>query len=323
MSQRRMPLRTRLFTTLSAPFGSPVHDMDPAEFPALRRRRARVQRSRVARLVVGSPAHGCRIEDQVVAIGGNSLRLRVYRPDDAADRLPCVMAFHGGGFALGDPEQTEWLCSEVAVRCGAVVVSAEYRLAPEHPYPAAVEDACAATAWAYENAAVLGADPLRMAVMGESAAGTLAAIVAIKARDAGAPELGKQILLYPAVDMSETFDSERRYASGPVITSAQMKAFSRLYLGGADGVDPVASPLRTADLRGVAPALVQTAEHDPLRDNGARYVDALRSADVPVRYTSYRGAVHGYLNMPGVVPAARQALQEIVDELDATFSRQR
>lgn len=323
MSRRRMPLRTRLFTSLSAPLSSPVHDMDPADLPGLRRRRARVQRSRVAQLVVGRPARGCRIEDRAVAISGNSLRLRIYRPGVESTRLPCVVAFHGGGFALGDPEQADWLCSEVAVRCGVLVVSVEYRLAPEHPYPAAVEDACAATAWAYENAADLGADPERMAVMGESAGGTLAAVVAIKARDAGALKLCKQVLLYPAVDMSATFDSERRYASGPVITSVQMKAFSRLYLGGADGADPVASPLRTADLSGVAPALIQTAEHDPLRDNGARYSDALKAAGVPVRYTTYCGAVHGYLNMPGVVPAARHALQEVVDELDAAFGERR
>ncbi|MDN5853302.1 MAG: alpha/beta hydrolase [Actinomycetia bacterium] len=318
-----MPLRTRLFTTLSAPLGSPVHEMDPAELPGMRKRRARVQHSRAAQLFVGRPAHGCRIEDRTVSIRGNSLRLRIYRPSVDADRLPCVIAFHGGGFTLGDPEQAEWLCSEVAVRARVVVVSVDYRLAPEHPYPAAVEDACAATAWAYENAAEIDVDPQRMAVMGESAGGTLAAVVAIKARAAGAPELRTQILLYPAVEMTETFDSERQYAAGPIITSVQMKAFSRLYLGGADGGDPVASPLRTADLSGVAPALVQTAEHDPLRDNGARYAEALKTAGVPVRYTNYRGAVHGYLNMPGVVPAARQALQEIVDELRAALGEHR
>lgn len=323
MSRRRMPLRTRLFTRLSAPFGSPVHAMDPAGLPGLRERRARVQRSRVARLIVGEPARDCRIEDRVISIDGDSLRLRTYRPSGDSIGLPCVVAFHGGGFALGDPEQAEWLCSEVAVRAHAVVISVDYRLAPEYPYPAAVEDACAATAWVYENAAAIGADSQRMAVMGESAGGTLAAVVAIKARDVGAPKLCSQLLLYPAVEMTETFDSERQYARGPIITSAQMKGFSRLYLGGADGADPVASPLRTADLAGVAPALVQTAEHDPLRDNGARYAEVLASAGVPVRYTCYRGAVHGYLNMPGVVPAAHQALAEVVDALSAAFETPR
>ena len=129
-----------------------------------------------------------------------------------------------------------------------------------------------------------------------------------------------QALLYPAVDMTETFDSERRHAAGPIITSAQMNGFSRMYLGGADGSDPVASPLRTPDLTGVAPALIQTAEYDPLRDNGHQYAEALRRAGVPVRYTCYRGAVHGYLNMPGVVPAAHQAIDEVASELRAALS---
>ena len=245
--------------------------------------------------------------------------MRIYRPAGAEGVLPGVIAFHGGGFVLGDPEQAEWLCSEVAVRVGAVVVSADYRLAPEHPYPAAVEDAWDTTRWAYESAAELGIDADRLAVMGESAGGTLAAVAAIRARDSGMPRLRMQALLYPAVDMSATFDSERRNAAGPVITSAQMKGFSRLYLGGADGSDPIASPLRTTDLGGLAPALIQTAEHDPLADNGRHYATALRDAGVPVRYTNYRGAVHGYLNMPGVVPAARQAIDEIAGEFTRAF----
>lgn len=294
--------------------------MEPDDLPELRDRRARVQRARITRLIVGRSARGCRIDDRAVSLSGTERRLRIYRPEHQDGLLPCAIAFHGGGFALGDPEQADWVCSEVAVRARVVVISVDYRLAPEHPYPAAVDDAWAATLWAYENASDIDADRTRMAVMGESAGGTLAAVVAIKARDAGAPRLSRQLLLYPAVEMTDTFDSERRYARGPIITSAQMKGFSRLYLGGADGADPIASPLRTADLRGVAPALIQTAEHDPLRDNGAKYAAALDAARVPMRYTCYRGAVHGYLNMPGLVPAARQALDEIVDELAAGFT---
>ncbi|UYM04119.1 alpha/beta hydrolase [Solicola gregarius] len=312
---RGIPLRTRVFTGLTGRLGTPIDSMDPADLPALRRRRARVQRSRLARLVVGRPAAGCEIADRTVSFGANALRMRVYRPAGATGSLPGVVAFHGGGFVLGDPEQAEWLCSQVAVRTRAVVVSAEYRLAPEHPYPAAIDDAWSATRWAYDNADELDIDRDRFAIMGESAGGTLAAVVAIKARDAGGPRLRAQALLYPAVEMTETFDSERRNAAGPIVTSAQLKGFSRMYLAGADGSDPLASPLRTPDLAGVAPALIQTAEYDPLRDNGSRYAAALRHAGVPVRYTCYRGAVHGYLNMPGVVPAAQQAIGEVEREL--------
>lgn len=316
----RIPLRTRLFTGLTGRLGTPIDTMDPADLPALRRRRARVQRSRIARLVVGRPAAGCEIADRTVSFGSRTLRMRIYRPADAAGPLPGVIAFHGGGFVLGDPEQAEWLCSQLAVRTGSVVVSAEYRLAPEHPYPAAIEDAWEATRWAYDSARELDIDRDRLAVMGESAGGTLAAVVAIRARDAATIHLRAQVLLYPAVEMTETFESERRHAAGPIITSAQMKGFSRMYLGDADGADPLASPLRTPDLTGVAPALIQTAEYDPLCDNGRQYAEVLRAAGVPVRYTCYRGAVHGYLNMPGVVPAAHQAIDEVARELGRALS---
>ena len=296
----RMPLRTRVFTTLTRRLGTPIDTMDPAELPALRRRRARVQRSALARLVVGRPAEGCEIADRTISLGAHTLRMRLYRPTGVEGALPGVIAFHGGGFVLGEPEQAEWLCSHVAVRAEAVVVSAEYRLAPEHPYPAAIDDAWEIARWAHSSATEIGIDGGRLAVMGESAGGTLAAVVAIRARDAGTPPLRMQALLYPAVDMIATFDSERTHASGPIITSAQMKGFARLYLGGADGSDPLASPLRTSDLSGVAPALIQTAEYDPLRDNGFKYAAALGEAGVPARYTSYRGAVHPFLLPAGL-----------------------
>ncbi|MGH3360582.1 MAG: alpha/beta hydrolase [Nocardioidaceae bacterium] len=310
-----MAFRTRVYARLSRPLLSPVHTMDVAGLPALRRRRARVQRSLLASPAVGRPSPDCHIDDVVAPVAGTDLRLRVYRPDDAGPGLPCVVAFHGGGFVLGTPEEVDWLCSAVSVRTRAVVVSPAYRLAPEHPYPAAVTDAWAATRWVHRHPDRFGIDRDRMAVMGESAGGTLAAVVALRARDAGWPGLRMQALLYPAVDLLETFESQRRYADGPVLTSAQLDGFSRLYLGGADGSERDASPLRADDLSGVAPALVLTAEHDPLRDHGARYADALAAAGVPTRHTRYRGAVHGFLALPGLVPAARQALVEIVHEL--------
>lgn len=321
--RRRMALRTRVFGALTSPFLSPVETIDPAELPALRRRRARLHRSRLAGLVVGRPHPDCSIDDLYVPLAGGEMRLRVYRPADATGPLGCIVAFHGGGFVLGSPEEVAWLCSEVSVGTGAAVVSVAYRLAPEHPYPAAVDDCWEVTRWVATRPAVLGIDPDRIAVMGDSAGGTLAAVVALRARDAGGPPLRMQALLYPAADMVETFDSERRYARGPILTSGQLKGFARLYLGDSDGAEPYASPLRAADLTGLAPALVQTAEHDPLSDNGIRYAQALTAAGVRTRHTHYRGAVHGFLGLPGVVPAARQAVAEIVYTLAAALRPER
>lgn len=226
------------------------------------------------------------------------------------------MSFHGGGFVFGAPEDADWLCSQVCVRTRATIVSVDYRLAPEHPYPAAVTDCWEATRWACQNPQALGIDPERIVVMGESAGGTLAAVTALRARDAGTPRIALQVLAYPAVEMLHTFESERRHARGPIVTSAQLKGFARLYLADADGTEPSASPLRADDLRGVAPALILTAEHDPLSDHGVRYASALTRDGVPNRHRRYLGAVHGFLDMPGVVPAAHMAVGEIAERID-------
>jgi acetyl esterase len=191
-------------------------------------------------------------------------------------------------------------------------------MAPEHPYPTPGDDCYAATVWAVEHADELGADPSRVAVMGDSAGGNLAAVVSLMARDRGGPQLALQVLIYPAVDLLNSYPSEDENAFAPILGKADLKV-DTIYCPGQER-EPYASPL-FAEHRGLPPALIQTAHHDPLRDQGGAYADALREAGVPVRLTDYVDAVHGYISIPGVVPAARQALGEAVAELRAAFAK--
>jgi acetyl esterase/lipase len=273
--------------------------------------------------IFGAVVPGTEVRDRTVSGPAGDIPVRVYRP--AAGGPPAralVVNFHGGGFVLGDLRMADWMCSSVAVTVGAVVVSVDYRLAPTHRFPAAVEDCFAALTWAGENAAALGAAPPgdatapRIGVMGESAGGNLSAVMCLLARDRGGPQISHQALLYPPTDMTRVPPAA---ANTLIISAPEMMAFRRLYLGDADAADPRASPLLAADHRGLPPALIQVAEHDPLRADGVRYAEALRSAGVPVRLTEYVGMPHGYLNFPGVCRGAPQAMAEICAEQTAAL----
>jgi acetyl esterase/lipase len=274
--------------------------------------------------VFGAAVPGTAVRDRRLSgPGGAALPVRVYRPTGAhSGPRPLILYIHGGGFVLGDLRMGDWMCSSVAATVGAVVVSVDYRLAPAHPFPAAVEDCYAALTWAVENAADLGARPAgettapRVGVMGESAGGNLSAVLCLLARDRGGPEISHQALLYPATDMTRVSTTA---AHSLIISEPDMLAFRRLYLGTADPADPLASPLLAGDHSGLPSALIQVAEHDPLRDDGVRYAAALRSAGVPVRFTEYVGMPHGYLNFPGVCRGARQAMAEICAEQTAAL----
>lgn len=193
-----MALRTRIFAVIMKRVSRPVEEVGAGDFPQLRAKRLALQASRPGRLAFGTADERATIEDRVVSLDGTDIRLRIYRPRSGAKSLPVVINFHGGGWVQGNPEQSEWAMSRIAVEVGAVVVSVAYRLAPEHPFPAAVNDCWAATVWVHEQAAELGGDPDRLAVMGDSAGGNLAAVTALKARDAGTPTLRAQILVFRA-----------------------------------------------------------------------------------------------------------------------------
>jgi acetyl esterase len=237
------------------------------------------------------------------------LPVRVYTPEGPGP-FPIVVWFHGGGWVVGTLDTYDPLCRALAASVPAVVVSVGYRLAPEHRWPAAAEDAYAATLWASANAAALGGAQHRLAVAGDSAGGNLAAAVALGARDRGGPVIAFQLLVYPVLDVAGDTGSWREHAEGFYLTAAGMRWYWDHYLGAADGTAPDASPLRAAVLGGLPPALVIGAEHDILRDEGEAYAARLRDAGVAAEASRYEGMVHGFFRWRAVTGAADAALQE-------------
>ena len=224
-----------------------------------------------------------------------------------------MLYLHGGGWVIGAPETHEDICRTLANAVGAVVVSPDYRLAPEHPFPAAIEDCAATLAWMHEQADMLGIDPKRILVGGDSAGGNLAAVLALMARDATVPPVIGQVLIYPVTDQSQASDSYRRHAKDFGLTSAGMRWFRDHYLPrGADPADWRFSPLAAATLEGVAPAHVVLAGHDVLFDEGRAYADRL-AAEAHATCRLWPGQIHGFVSMGGAIPQAREALETIAD----------
>jgi acetyl esterase len=248
------------------------------------------------------------IEDRALDTAAGRLPVRVYTPVETTDPLPVVAYFHGGGWVIMGIDTHDGICRRLAEASGAVVVSVEYRLAPEHRYPAALDDCVAATQWLAEHAADLGGDPSRLAVAGDSAGGNLAAAVALRARVSG-PPLAAQALFYPVTDAAQDTASYCQNREGYLLSAHDMAWFWDCYLGpDGDPADPFASPLRAADLSGLPPALVVTAEYDPLRDEGEAYARHLDGFDVPVVVHRFDGMIHGFVGMEQLVPEADAAM---------------
>jgi acetyl esterase len=262
-----------------------------------------------AAALAGSPVQVAAAEDRTIPGPAGDLGVRVYTPHGQPP-FPIVVWFHGGGWVVGTLDSYDPVCRALAAAVPAVVVAVDYRLAPEHRYPAAVEDAYAATLWASRNAAGLGGAQQRLAVAGDSAGGNLAAVVALGARDRGGPAIGFQLLVYPITDHGMDTASYRDSADGYHLTAAGMRWYWEHYLGGADGAAPDASPLRAAFFGDLPPALVITAEYDPLRDEGEAYAARLQAAGVAAAASRYPGTVHGFFRWRAVTPAAEAAMQE-------------
>jgi acetyl esterase/lipase len=249
-----------------------------------------------------------RIEDVEIPGPAGAIPARAYVPATAGTP-PVVVYYHGGGWVLGGLDSYDGTCRALANASGAAVVSIDYRLAPEHPFPAAVDDAWAALEWVAANAAELGADPARLAVAGDSAGGNLAAVVALQARDGGSPPLRGQLLVYPVTDATMSHPSIEENASGYFLTKADMEWFYGHYAPDRPD-DWRLSPLAAPDLAGVAPALVLTAEYDPLRDEGEAYARRLADAGVPVDLVRKDGLIHGFFGMVADVDQARDAMDQ-------------
>jgi acetyl esterase len=284
-------------------------DLDPIAAAAEVRARLKASR-RPAR-----PVPVAHVEDRSVPGPAGEIPVRIYHPLDAgADTaLPVLVYFHGGGFVLCDLDSHDSCCRRLANGIGAVVVSVDYRLAPEHPYPAAVEDSWAATEWVAAHAAELGADPARLVVAGDSAGGNLAAVVALALRDAaGAADpspLAFQLLIYPATDMRGVADSHQRNGQGYVLTADTVTYFRGHYIADpAQYSDWRASPLLASSHRHLPPALVLTAGYDPLVDEGQQYADALSAAGNRVQYVCFERQIHGFVPMSRVLDEARTAV---------------
>lgn len=312
----RVDLRLRVWGWLTRRMVS-VATMSDADVIALQAKQIPV--NPVTNWLFGTVAPEVDVTDRSVPGPAGDLKVRVYRPAAAATTAgrPLVVYFHGGGFALGSLDMGNWMCGLVAASVGAVVVSVDYRLAPAHVFPAAVEDCYAALAWAAGSAAELGATG-RIGVMGESAGGNLAAVTCLIARDRSGPVISHQALMYPATDMT-TGAPATADPSAPFLSAAEISAYRRLYLGpDGDPANPWASPV-LADQSALPPALIQVGEHDPLRGNVVRYAEALRAAGVPVRFTEYVGMPHGFVNFPGLSRAAHQAMAEVCAEQSAVL----
>jgi acetyl esterase len=273
---------------------------------------ARNQRSKSA-LPAGPAAQ---VSDRNIEGPGGALPVRIYRPEQG-DCSGALVFFHGGGWVIGNLDSHDALCRQFCVDARCLVVSVDYRLAPEHRFPAAVDDAYAATVWTHAHAAELGFDPNRLAVGGDSAGGNLAAVVSALAKQRGGPRLALQLLIYPATDL-RTFDrpSSLANATGKFLTRADMIWFAGHYVPAqVDRSHPLASPLAADDLRGLPPALVITAEHDPLCDEGNAYAEALRAAGNSVQLTCYPGMIHAFVSLYAFLDQGKAAVRECTDAL--------
>ena len=282
----------------------PIEAMTPAE--------ARAQMEMTARARKAEPLPVAKVEERMIPDPAGEIRLRLYWPT-ATGPVPAIVYYHGGGHVIGSLDTHDFIARNLCAGAEALLASVDYRMGPEHKFPAAVDDCFAALQWVHANAASLGADPGRIGVHGDSAGANLAAVVALQARDAGGPRLRLQSLVYPVGDYTLSGASYRKYAQGcGMLTPDAMAWFGRHYLRSpADAEDWRASPLKAPSHAGVAPAIIVVAECDVLHDDGESYAEALRRAGVPVEYREYPGMIHGFLGMVPVVDDAMNAQRQV------------
>ena len=288
----------------------PNHTVSPEEARANGKARPRAAGPEVAR-----------VEDRSIIVPGRHIPIRTYTPEGSGP-FPLLVWFHGGGWVVGDLDSADGTARHLAVGAGCVVVSVDYRLAPETKFPGAADDCYAATQWAANNAGALGADAGRIAVGGDSAGGNLAAVVPLMARDMGGPPLVFQLLIYPVTDRDFETSSYRRNADGYLLSRDSMIWYWDRYMASeSDAKNPYCAPLQAKEMSGLPPALVITAEFDPLLDEGEAYAHRLLEAGVPTKCTRYDGMVHGFYGMSAVMDKGKQALSQSAAALRTAFSK--
>ena len=288
----------------------PLHELSPAEA------RANVMPAELAG--PEQPVH--RVENRRIPGDGGLIPIRVYYPREAA-QLPALVYFHGGGFVLGGLDSHDRTCRALANGSGCIVISVDYRLAPEHVFPAAADDAFAATEYIAGHAADFGIDPSLLAVGGDSAGGNLAAVVALRARDSGGPAIAFQLLVYPQVDFADGSASMREFGTDHFLTTETIGWFADNYLPPPiDRRQPWVSP-RYARLDGLPPAFVLTAECDPLRDQGEAFAERLKQAGVPTQMKRYEGMFHPFFSLSGIIDGAREAVADASSALKTALTR--
>ncbi len=308
------PQMKALLDQLASAGGKPFHAGSPQE--------ARAGINALIGLVAGAPEKVAKVEDRKIPGPGGDIPVRIYTPAGAAP-MGALIYFHGGGWVVGDIASHDVLCRSLANGAGCVTVSVDYRLAPEHKFPAAAEDSYAATKWVADNAAALGVDASRIAVGGDSAGGNLAAVVSQIALERGGPRIKFQLLIYPATDWAHESASQREFSEdGFILSRADMVWFYGHYMNSdADRTNPHLSPACAKSLARLPSAYVMTCEVDPLRDEGEAYADALRKAGVTVKSKRYAGVCHGFLMMPGVIDAAKTGIADCCAELRHAIGR--
>lgn len=307
------PQAKAILDQLAAAEGPKLYDLSPAE--------AREMYNGMAQVFDAVDVPIGAVSDKLIPGPAADIPIRIYTPVATSGALPVLVFFHGGGWVIGNIATHDKLCRTLANESCCVVVSVDYRLAPEAPFPAAVDDCYAALEWVEKNASEIGGDANRIAVGGDSAGGNLAAVMALKARNDKGPEIGFQLLIYPVTDARMNTKSYQDFAEGYLLEKRSMEWFFDQYAPeGLDRAQRYLSPLRAQRLKNLPPAYIITAGHDVLRDEGKAYADALKEAGCDVTYVNYEGMVHGFFNMQAVLDTAKTAIKDAARALEKAFA---
>ena len=308
-----LPLKTRLLLQMMKPFRA--GKLDASDLKSLHKLRKDYPEFWPFTWVLGKKAALKKQYDQLIPLGDAQRKARFYIPlnTNDANPAPVILNYHGGGWTVGTLQLNDWYCSHLSALTGAIVVSIDYRLAPEHPFPTPGNDAYDALCWVAENAAIFGGDGNRLGVTGDSAGGNLSAVVSLMARDKNGPKISYQALIYPGTDGTFNYESYHTHTEAPILPKTHLDFYRATYEGKeGDRLEPYFSPGLAEDHSNLPPALVITAGYDPLYDDGRIYAEKLKAAGTPAKWINFEKDIHGFMSLPNHCISARPALKEIV-----------